>query len=99
LNIEILTQPKLSNGEDFKLGNEIVKMLTSKKPKYKTANFMFSLVKSNAVDILKPYLKTFMENGGTINFYIDSDKRFLSNPLVTELIDMGCNLYTYVNLQ
>ena len=47
MNIEILTQPKLSNGEDFKLGNEIVKMLTSKKPKYKIANFMFSLIKSN----------------------------------------------------
>jgi len=98
LNIEILTQPKHSNGEDFKLGNEIVKMLTSKKPKYKTANFMFSLIKSNAVDILKPYLKSFIDNGGTINFYIDSDKRFLSNPLVTELIGMGCNLYTYINL-
>lgn len=98
MNIEILTQPKLSNGEDFKLGNEIVKLLTSKKPKYKTANFMFSLIKANAVDILKPYLKSFIENGGTINFYIDSDKRFLSNPLVSELIAVGCNLYTYINL-
>lgn len=98
MDIEILTQPKLSNGEDFKLGNEIVKLLTSKKPKYKTANFMFSLIKANAVDILKPYLNSFIENGGTINFYIDSDKRFLSNPLVNELIAMGCNLYTYINL-
>ena len=97
MNIEILTQPKLSNGEDFKLGNEIIKMLASKKPKYKTANFMFSLIKSNAVDVLKPYLKSFMDNGGIINFYTDSDKRFLSNPLVAELIAMGCNLYTYLN--
>lgn len=97
MNTEILTQPKLSNGEKFTLGEETIKLLTSKKPKFKTANFMFSLIKSNAIDVLKPHLKTFIENGGNINFYVDSDKRFLVNPLISELINLGCNIYTYIN--
>lgn len=97
MNTEILTQPILNNGEQFLLGEEIVKLLTSKKPKFKTANFMFSIIKSNIIDVFKPHLKLFIDNGGTINFYIDSDKRFLSNPLIAELISMGCNIYTYID--
>jgi len=97
VNTEILTQPTLNNGKQFLLGEEIVKLLTSKKPKFKTVNFMFSIIKSNIIDVFKPHLKLFLDNGGTINFYIDSDKRFLSNPLVAELISMGCNVYTYID--
>lgn len=97
MNTEILTQPALSNGEKFVLGDEIVKLLSSKKPKFKTVSFMFSLIKANAIDALKNHLKTFIDNGGNINFYIDSDKRFLANPLVSELITLGCNVYTYIN--
>jgi len=97
LNTEILTQPTLNNGEHFVLGDEIIKLLSSKKPKFKTASFMFSLIKANAIDTLKNHLKTFIDNGGSINFYIDSDKRFLANPLISELIALGCNVYTYMN--
>lgn len=97
MNIEILTQPSLANGEPFLLGEKITSLLASKRPKYKSVNFMFSLVKSNAIDVLKPFLQIFMENGGSVNFYVDSDKKFLMNPLVTELVNMGCNVYTYIN--
>lgn len=97
MNIEILTQPILSNGTPFILGEEIIKLLSKKKPKTKEISFMFSLVKSNAIDMLKPALTEFIENGGVVNFYVDSDKRFLTNPLIPELLDLGCNLYTYIN--
>ena len=97
MNTEILTQPILSNGEPFVLGEEITKLLNSKKPKYKVANFMFSFIKSDAIDILKPSFQSFLDNGGTINFYIDSDKKILSNPIVTELITLGCNVHTYIS--
>lgn len=97
MNIEILTQPILSNGSPFILGEEIVKLLSKKKPKTKEISFMFSLAKSNAIDMLKPALTEFIGNGGVVNFYVDSDKRFLTNPLIQELIDLGCNIYTYMN--
>lgn len=97
MKTEILTQPILNDGKKFLLGEEISKLLTSKKPKYKTASFMFSLIKSNAIDILKEQLQIFINNGGIVNFYVDSDKRFLANPLIPELINMGCNIYTYIN--
>lgn len=97
MKTEILTQPILNDGKKFVLGEEISKLLISKKPKFKTVSFMFSLIKSNAIDILKEQLQTFITNGGTINFYVDSDKRFLANPLIPELINMGCNIYTYIN--
>lgn len=97
MNTEILIQPILGNGKPFVLGEEITKLLNSKKPKFKTANFMFSFIKADAIDILKPSFKTYLDNGGTINFYIDSDRKILSNPIIKELIELGCNVYSHVS--
>jgi len=95
LEIELLTQPTLNNGEAFSLGETITSILTSKKPKYKSATFIFGVLKPNAIDYLKPYLTEFLENGGTINFYIDSNKRTTSNNLINDLLNCGCNIFTF----
>ena len=95
MDIQVLTQPKLSNGESFSLGESIISILTSKKPKYKTANFIFGVVRPNALEYLKPYFTTFIENKGKINFYVDANKRTSSNNLLNELISIGINVYVY----
>ena len=71
MNIELLTQPISKDGKKFSLGETVISLLTSKKPKYKTATFIFGAVKPNAIEHLKPYFADFIANNGTINFYID----------------------------
>lgn len=95
MNIELLTQPISNNGKNFSLGDTIISILTSKKPKYKTATFIFGAIKSNALEHLKPYLTNFIENNGTINFYIDSTKRISNNNLTNELLSIGCNIFVF----
>ena len=95
MEIELLTQPTLSNGEPFSLGEKITSILTSKKPKYKTANFMFGVLKPNAIEYLKPYFKDFLEGSGIVNFYIDSSKRTTASNLINELLNIGCNVYAF----
>ena len=95
MEIQLLTQPTLNSGEAFSLGEAITTILTSKRPKYKTANFIFGVIKPNAIEYLKPYLKEFIDNNGTVNFYLDSNKRITSNNLISELINIGCNIYVF----
>lgn len=95
MELELLTQPTLNNGEAFSLGEAITSILTSKKTKYKIATFIFGVIKPNAIEYLKPYLIEFIENNGTVNFYLDSDKRTTVTNLMKELINIGCNVLVF----
>ena len=95
MEIQLLTQPILNNGEHFSLGEKITSILESKKPKCKTANFIFGVIKQSAIDYLTPHFKDFIANNGVINFYIDSDKRATSKNIVNELISIGCNVFVF----
>ena len=63
MNIDILTQPKLSNGEDYTLGEELKSLLLSKRPKFTNVSIFFGLIKDNAFEKIFEDIKSYMQNG------------------------------------
>jgi len=97
LDIQILTQPKLCNGENYTLGENLQLLLESKRPKYTDATFFFGLVKDNTFEKFFEHIKSFILNGGNFKFYLSSSQKGNTKKIVNSLLELGCEVYLFKN--
>lgn len=95
MEIQILTQPKLYNGKNYTLGEQLNQLLLSKKPKFIEATFFFGLVKTNAFDEIFENIKTFILNGGNVKFYLSQPQKGTVKKITNSLLELGCEVYMF----
>ena len=97
MDIEILTQPKLANNKDYSLGEQLVQLLSSKRPKFTEVSFFFGLIKDNAFDKVFEYIKAFILNGGNFKFYLSQPQKGNIKKIINSLLELGCEVYLFKN--
>lgn len=95
MNINILTQPKQFNGKDYCLGEHIISLLNSKRPKYADVSFSFGLIKDNSYEKIQDALKNFILNGGNVSFYLGQDKKNSNKHVINSLLELGTNVFLF----
>ncbi|MBP3284514.1 MAG: hypothetical protein J6M02_03335 [Clostridia bacterium] len=93
MDIEIFTQPALTNGENYNLGDCITDLLNS--GEFTDVSFFIGLLKEDAYEKLFEHLKNFILSGGSVNFYLGYDKRRNLKKMVQSMLELGCNVYLY----
>lgn len=91
MDIEIFTQPTLSNGENFTLGDEIVRLLDS--GEFKDVSFYLGIIKEDVYEKLFPHFKNFILTGGMLSFYLDFDKRRSLKKIAKSMLELGCDIF------
>ncbi len=97
MNTRILTQPKLCDGKDYTLGEELEKLLLSKRPKYTDISFFFGLVKDDAFEKIFESIKTYVLNGGNFSFYLSQPQKGNAKKVIDSLLKIGCDVYLFKN--
>ena len=97
MNTRILTQPKLCDGKNYTLGEELEKLLLSKKPKFTNVSFFFGLVKDNAFEKIFNSIKTYVLNGGNFSFYLSQPQKGNAKKVIDSLLEIGCDVYLFKN--
>jgi hypothetical protein len=97
LNIDILTQPKLSNGKDYTLGEELKTLLLSKRPKFTEVSIFFGLIKDNAFEKIFEDIKSYMLNGGHLKFYLSQPQKGNIKNIINLLLNANCEVYLFKN--
>ena len=97
MDIQILTQPKLCNGENYTLGDKLNELLSSKRPKFTEASFFFGLVKDNAFEKFFNSISSFILNGGNFKFYLSQPQKGNIKKIINSLLELGCEIYLFKN--
>lgn len=91
MDIEIFTQPTLITGEAYSIGDRITDLINS--GTFSELSFFIGLMKEDAYEKIYESLKSFILNGGNINFYLGYDKRKNNKKMLQSMLELGCNVY------
>lgn len=97
MNIDVLTQPKLSNGKDYTLGEELKNLFLSKRPKFAEVSIFFGLIKDNAFEKIFEDIKSYMQNGGHLKFYLSQPQKGNVKNIINSLLSIDCEVYLFKN--